>query len=212
MCNIQHNIRNKTACDSTFSFLGLQDAGLNCLCEGDLAGDGMTQAIATCSTPTSRCITTNQELGETICGAVVLDGVFSANNGRDLRTYVNACITIDVATPWLAGYDYDDDPAYDDDDPVYDDDERALYDVDEPHAPYHLCVSVQNSPDDDGGLLDFVSCVATLDGQSCSCRLCEAGVPAVTLDCSNVTMPSSEKTYHGPKMNVCSRLDFSPLE
>jgi hypothetical protein len=195
MCNIQHTTFVTTACDSTFSFLGVQDDGLNCLCEGGQTGDGMTQAIATCSNPKSRCITTNKELGETICGAVVLDGVFSAENGRDLRTYVNACITIDVTTSWLAGYDYND----------------PVDDVDEPYSPYHLCVSVQNSPDD-GGLLDFVSCVATLDGQSCTCQLCEVGVPAVTLDCSNVAMPSSAKTYHGPTMNVCSRLDFSPLE
>jgi hypothetical protein len=118
-----------------------------------------------------------------VCGDVVLDGTFSAGSDG-LLAYVNACLTVDTAASFS-------------DDPVFADQEDSSV----------MCVSIDSS---DG--LNFDSCVATLRGETCTCQICEAGVPAVTLDCSMVDLSMPSKQYYGPKMNVCSLLDFSPAE
>jgi hypothetical protein len=74
---------------------------------------------------------------------------------------------------------------------------------------YELCVDVATE-----GTFKFNTCEASMNGEPCWCEICEDGVvPAFILDCSMINLsPFADTPIYGPKIDVCSLVDFSNAE
>lgn len=73
---------------------------------------------------------------------------------------------------------------------------------------FDVCVDASSQP----GEWEFDSCEATVRGQSCECTPC--GNFGVMFDCSSINISPTPELFpiYGPKLNICSRLDFFPKE
>jgi hypothetical protein len=72
---------------------------------------------------------------------------------------------------------------------------------------YDVCIEAGSSP----GGWGFDFCNATIRGEFCECTPC--GVFGMSFDCSSVNISPAPEflPIYGPKMDVCSRLNFSPF-
>jgi hypothetical protein len=71
-----------------------------------------------------------------------------------------------------------------------------------------LCFSAESY---DGLSID--TCTAIIKGEFCTCEVCPDPAPAFKLDCSMIELsPSPDFSFKGPKMDVCTLLDFTAAE